>query len=186
MTDLVILGIPGALRTKSTNRALLAEARRLFGAAYHTEADLRLPLYDGDLEEAHGIPAEVQRLADQIKAADAIIISTPEYNKSLPGVLKNALDWVSRTRGGPWRDKPVAIISAADGRAGGDRSQFALRLAMVPFRALVLPGPEVMVANSAHAFDEAGRLLDERYIKALSELMGLLRAEAERRKKVVA
>jgi len=180
MTDLTLLGIPGALRAASTNRLLLAEARRLFGKATHTEADLRLPLYDGDLEDRIGIPPEVQKLADQIKAADAIVIATPEYNKSLPGVLKNALDWVSRTRGSPLRDKPVAVISAADGRAGGDRSQFALRLALVPFRADVLPGPEVMVADSSHAFDPAGHLLDDRYIKALTELMDLLRARAGR------
>jgi chromate reductase len=180
MTDLTLLGIPGALRAASTNRLLLAEARRLFGPASITEANLRLPLYDGDLEDAQGIPPEVQALADQIRAADVVVISTPEYNKSLPGVLKNALDWVSRTKGGPWRDKPVAIISAADGRAGGDRSQFALRLAMVPFRARVLPGPEVMVADSSNAFDAEGRLKDERYVRALTELMGLLRAEAGR------
>lgn len=180
MTDLTLLGIPGALRAASTNRLLLAEARRLFGKATQTEADLRLPLYDGDLEDRIGIPPEVQKLADQIKAADAIVIATPEYNKSLPGVLKNALDWVSRTKGSPLRDKPVAVISAADGRAGGDRSQFALRLALVPFRADVLPGPEVMVADSSHAFDSAGHLLDGRYIKALTELMDLLRARAGR------
>jgi chromate reductase len=95
-------------------------------------------------------------------------------------VLKNALDWVSRTKGGPWRDKPVAIISAADGRGGGDRSQFALRLAMVPFRARVLPGPEVMVADASSAFGPDGRLKDERYVRALAELMALLRAEAGR------
>ncbi|MCA3443831.1 MAG: NAD(P)H-dependent oxidoreductase [Rhodobacter sp.] len=180
MTDLTLLGIPGALRAASTNRLLLAEARRSFGHALMTEANLRLPLYDGDLEEAQGIPPEVQLLADQIRAADAIVIATPEYNKSLPGVLKNALDWVSRTKGGPWRDKPVAIMSAADGRGGGDRSQFALRLALVPFRARVLPGPEVMVAEASTAFGPDGRLKDERYIRALTELMALLRAEAGR------
>ena len=180
MTDLTLLGIPGALRAASTNRLLLAEARRSFGPAVMTEANLRLPLYDGDLEDAHGIPPEVQVLADQIRAADAVVIATPEYNKSFPGVLKNALDWVSRTKGGPWRDKPVAIISAADGRAGGDRSQFALRLAMVPFRARVLPGPEVMVADASNAFGPDGRLKDERYVRALAELMALLRAEAGR------
>jgi chromate reductase len=146
-----------------------------------TEANLRLPLYDGDLEDAQGIPPEVQALADQIRAADAIVIATPEYNKSFPGVLKNALDWVSRTKGGPWRDKPVAILSAADGRGGGDRSQFALRLAMVPFRARVLPGPEVMVADASNAFGPDGRLTDERYVKALAELMAQLRAEAGRK-----
>jgi chromate reductase, NAD(P)H dehydrogenase (quinone) len=177
---LTLLGIPGALRAASTNRLLLAEARRAFGKATQTEANLRLPLYDGDLEEAQGIPPEVQALADQIAAADAVVIATPEYNKSFPGVLKNALDWVSRTKGGPFRDKPVAIISAADGRAGGDRSQFALRLALTPFRPRLLSGPEVLVADSSHAFTPEGRLIDPRYQKALAELMGALRAEAER------
>ncbi len=180
MAEHRLLGICGALRAGSTNRLLLAQAIRLFDPAEYEEGDLRLPLYDGDLEDGEGIPAPVQRLADQIRRADAVVIATPEYNKSLPGVLKNALDWVSRTKGGPWRDKPVAIISAADGRAGGDRSQFALRLAMVPFRARVLPGPEVMVANSSQAFEPDGSLKDERYVKALSELMTLLRAEVMR------
>lgn len=172
-----LLAICGALRKGSTNRKLMNCATVAFDPARLVIADLHLPLYDGDIEDHSGIPPEVQLLADQIRAADAIVIATPEYNKSLPGVLKNALDWVSRTKGGPWRDKPVAIVSAADGRAGGDRSQFALRLAMVPFRARVLPGPEVMVADSAHAFDADGNLIDARYVKALGELMTLLRAE---------
>lgn len=177
---LTLLGIPGALRAASTNRLLLAEARRAFGEAQHSEGDLRLPLYDGDLEDAQGIPASVQALADQIAQADAVVISTPEYNKAPPGVLKNALDWVSRTKGSPFRDKPVAIISAADGRGGGDRSQFALRLMLTPFRPRLLTGPEVMVADSSHAFTPEGRLIDARYQKALNELMQALRAEASR------
>lgn len=177
---LTLLGISGALRAASTNRLLLAEARRAFGEANHTEADLRLPLYDGDLEEAEGIPLAVQTLADQIKSADAIVISTPEYNKALSGVLKNALDWVSRTKGGPWKDKPVAILSAAAGRAGGERSQYSLRLCLTPFRPRLLTGPEVMVANSGEAFDDQGRLKDERTLKGLTELMQSLRAEALR------
>ncbi|NUB46630.1 NAD(P)H-dependent oxidoreductase [Fertoebacter nigrum] len=180
MTDLTLLGIPGALRKASTNRLLLAEARRLFGDATHTEADLRLPLYDGDLEEAEGIPPAVQALADQIKAADVIVIATPEYNKALPGVLKNALDWVSRVPGGVWRDKPVAICSAAGGRAGGERSQFSLRLCLNAFRPRLITGPEVMVADSGKAFDADGRLLDARTVKGLTELMQGLRAEALR------
>lgn len=178
---LTLLGIPGALRAASTNRLLLDEARRAFGEALHLEADLRLPLYDGDLEDAQGIPPEVQTLADQIGQADAVVIATPEYNKAPPGVLKNALDWVSRTRDAPWRDKPVAIISAAGGRAGGERSQFALRLMLNAFRPRLLTGPEVLVAASDQAFDAEGRLIDPRYQKALTELMQLLRAEAERR-----
>ena len=180
MTDLTLLTICGALRAGSTNRLLLAEAARVFGAAKVVEADLRLPLYDNDLEDASGIPDEVQALADQIRSADAVVISTPEYNKSLSGVLKNALDWVSRVPGAVWRDKPVAIVSAADGRAGGERAQFALRLCMVAFRPRLLAGPEVMVAQSRSAFDAAGRLVEPRTIKVLTELMQALRVEAMR------
>jgi chromate reductase, NAD(P)H dehydrogenase (quinone) len=175
LPDPILLGICGALRAGSTNRLLLTQAMHVFGPAQHTIADLHLPLYNGDLETAHGIPPQVQTLANQIKAADAIIVATPEYNKALPGVLKNALDWVSRTKGAPFRDKPVAIISAAAGRAGGERSQFSLRLCLVPFRANVLPGPEVMVADSGNAFDADGRLKDPRTIKTLTELMQDLR-----------
>jgi chromate reductase len=176
-----VLGLCGSLRAGSTNRKLLAEARRLIGPCEWTDGDLRLPLYDGDLEDAEGIPDGVQRLADQIRSADAVVIACPEYNKALPGVLKNALDWVSRVKGGVWRDKLVAIVSAAGGRAGGERSQFSLRLCMVPFRARVLPGPEVMVADSGKAFDENGHLINELTVKLLAELMAALRAEAARR-----
>ena len=174
MTNPIVLTMSGSLRQASTNRLLLTEACRLFGPATRVEADLNLPLYDGDLE-AKDIPKAVQTLADQIASADAVIISTPEYNKALSGVLKNALDWVSRTKSAPWRDKPVAILSAAAGRAGGERSQFSLRLCMVPFRAHVLPGPEVMVGDSGTAFDANGRLTDARTLKALQELMDALR-----------
>lgn len=180
MNDLTLLTICGALRAGSTNRLLLAEAERAFGPAHLAKADLRLPLYDNDLEDAEGIPDEVQILADQIRGADAVVISTPEYNKSLSGVLKNALDWVSRVPGAAWRDKPVAIMSAADGRAGGERAQFALRLCMVAFRPRLLTGPEVMVANSRSAFDETGRLIEPRTVKGLTELMQALRVEAMR------
>jgi chromate reductase len=175
-----LLGLCGSLRAGSMNRKLMREGARLFAPDRFVEGDLRLPLYDGDLEEREGIPAAVQKLADEIRAADAVIIATPEYNKALPGLLKNALDWVSRTKGGPWRDKPVAIMSASDGRAGGDRGQFSLRLCLVPFRPVVLPGPEVMVAFAPKEFDDAGRLVTESYVKALTELMGELRALAAR------
>ena len=180
MTQMKLFTIPGALRRHSTNRKLLAEAVRLFGPADVLEADLNLPLYNADDEEAQGIPAAVQRLADAITAADAVIIATPEYNKAPPGVLKNALDWVSRTKGRPFRDKPVAIMSATGGRAGGERTQYALRLMLAPFRAHVLAGPEVLVPDSGNAFDAEGRLVEERYEKALAELMADLRGAAER------
>ncbi|MFC3117691.1 NADPH-dependent FMN reductase [Jhaorihella thermophila] len=179
MSDPVLLGICGALRRESTNRKLLREAARLFGPCDYVEADLRLPLFDADLQEAEGIPVEVQRLADQVAAADAVVISTPEYNKAPPGVLKNALDWISRTEGKPWQNKPVAVMSAAAGRAGGERAQSLLRLYMVPFQTRILQGPELHVADSAAQFDAAGRLVSERYARVLGQLMAKLRAEIE-------
>jgi chromate reductase, NAD(P)H dehydrogenase (quinone) len=176
MADPVLLGICGALRVASTNRLLLAEARAAFGPCRYREGNLRLPLFDEDLEMAKGIPAAVQRLANQIAVADAVVIACPEYNKALSGVLKNALDWVSRTKGSPWRDKPVAIMSAAEGRAGGERSQYSLRLCLNPFAARVLPGPEVMIAHSRSAFDAEGKLLDAKARAGVQALMGALRA----------
>ena len=175
-----LLGICGSLRAGSYNRKLLREAVRIYDPADYIEADLRLPLYDGDLEEDDGIPAAVQLLADQIAAADAVVISGPEYNKGLSGALKNALDWVSRTKGSPWRDKPVAIMAATGGRAGGERTQWTLRLCLTPFRPRLLAGPEVLVGNCSGQFDEEGRLVNDRYEATLTELMAELRAEVAR------
>lgn len=170
-----LLGLSGSLRAASTNTKLMRAAAASYGGAFK-EGNLRLPLYDGDLEEAEGIPADVQTLADQIAGAKAVIISTPEYNKSISGVLKNALDWVSRTEGAPWSGKPVAIMSAAAGRAGGERTQFALRLCMMPFRPHILQGPEVLLAASHEQFNDDGTLSGEFYQKLVDDLMGELRA----------
>ncbi|WP_164660408.1 NADPH-dependent FMN reductase [Tropicibacter sp. Alg240-R139] len=180
MSAPVLLGLSGSLRKDATNRKLLREAARLFDAGTYVEADLHLPLYDGDVENAEGIPAVVQTLADQIAAADAIVISTPEYNKGPSGVLKNALDWVSRTGSNPWVDKPVAVMSAAAGRAGGERAQMVLRGFMVPFQPRILQGPEVHLAGSSNEFDENGKLTSEHYTKTLQALMAKLRTEVDR------
>ncbi len=170
-----LLGISGSLRKASTNTLLVQNAAEIFGADTFTLADIDFPLFNSDVEAADGIPAKVQTLSDQIAAADAVIISTPEYNKAPSGALKNALDWVSRTDGNPWNNKPLAIMSAAAGRAGGERTQFALRLMMMPFRPDILQGPEVLVANSSNEFDENGKLTGEIYIKLLTELMDALK-----------
>lgn len=175
-----LLGISGSLRKASRNTALVHEAVRAFGPCRFELGDLRLPLYDGDLEDAEGIPPAVARLADQMRAADAVVISTPEYNKNLPGVLKNALDWVSRTRPAPLAGRPVAIVSAAAGRAGGDRAQFSLRHCLTPLGPRVLAGPEIMAANADHAFDSEGRLVDPKSFEFLSALMKALREEIAR------
>jgi chromate reductase len=155
------------------------EAARRFGAADFAEGNLRLPLYDGDLEDDPGLPREVQILADQIAQADAVIVVSPEYNKGISGVLKNALDWVSRTKGAPWLDKPVASMSAAAGRAGGERAQNMVRLCLLPFRPYLITGPEVLVAATSKQWDEDGRLINEINAKALDELMQRLRRAAE-------
>lgn len=172
------LGISGSLRKASYNRKLVLEAGRLFSPLKLTEADINLPLYDGDVEDEAGIPDTVRLLAEQIISADAIVVATPEYNQSLSGVLKNALDWVSRVEGRPWAGKPVALVSAAAGRSGGARASYALRLAMTPFRTKLLQG-ELLVAAPAKAFDEGGRLTDEHYLNSLSTLMDELRKTAE-------
>ncbi len=178
MSEPILLGLSGSLRQDATNRKLLREAARLFEPGTFIEADLNLPLYDGDLEVGEGIPEAVQVLADQIANADAVIISTPEYNKGPSGVLKNALDWVSRTKGKPWMDKPLAVMSAAAGRAGGERAQMILRSFMVPFQPRILQGPELHLADSSNEFDADGRLSNDRYEHTLHHLMQKLRAEA--------
>lgn len=170
-----LLGISGALRKASTNTLLLQNAADIFGGDYAL-ADINLPLYNGDVETNEGIPEAANVLFAQISNADAVIIATPEYNSSIPGVLKNALDWVSRVDGNPWLDKPVAIMSAAAGRTGGARAQFALRNCMTPFRPNILQGPEMMLAGSHKEFDAAGKLTSEHYTKTLTQLMSVLKA----------
>ena len=169
-----LLGISGSLRADSCNTKLVREAAALFDPSAFTMADIRFPLYDGDLE-AEGVPEAVRTFHRQIGEADAIVISCPEYNKGLSGVMKNALDWASRIKPMPFRDKPVAIMSAAAGRAGGERSQMTLRHCLVAFRPRLLQGPELMVARASEAF-EGDRLADEQAREILVELMAELRA----------
>jgi chromate reductase len=170
-----LVGLSGSLRDEATNTKLLHEAARLFGDNDYTQLDINFPLYDADDEAEHGVPAAVQKAADQIAAADAVIISTPEYNKGPSGALKNALDWISRAKGSPWNGKPVAVMSAAAGRAGGERAQMILRGFMVPFRPRILQGPEIHLADSSNQFDENGHLTGEIYVKELTQLMKSLR-----------
>ena len=180
MTSANLLGLSGSLRQGATNRKLLREAARLFGECTYTEADLKLPLYDGDDEDATGIPASVTALADQIAAADGILISTPEYNSGPSGVIKNALDWVSRVHENPWQGKPVAVMSAAAGRTGGMCAGITLRTFLMPFQPRVVPGPPVMLAASFEGFDENGHLISEVYTKNLQTLMNNLATDMGR------
>lgn len=174
-----ILGLCGSLRRQSYNRKLLNQAVQLFGDCSYQEISLNLPLYDGDLEDRDGIPEEVQRLADAIKSADGIIVVGPEYNKGLSGALKNALDWVSRVPGGAWKGKPVAVMSAAGGRTGGETAQYMMRHCLTPFGAQLISAPMVAVANAAQEFDDDGNLTNERYLKSINGLMAELRRLSE-------
>ena len=177
MTAAKLLGISGALRANSTNTKLLREAARLFGPCTLSMADLRMPLYDGDLEAASGMPPEADLLRQQISNADGILLSSPEYNGNIPGVLKNALDWISRAKPNVLEGKPLALMSAAAGRAGGARTQISARAALVSFRPRYALGPEVMIAGSGSAFDDEGHLTNEHSIAGLSALMDALKQE---------
>ncbi len=170
-----LLGISGSLRRESTNTKLVREAARLFEPGEFVLADLRLPLFDEDLE-AEGTPEPVQRLCEEIRAADAIVISTPEYNKAFPGVLKNALDWVSRPSPMPTVGKPTAIVSASAGIAGGQRAKSGLYLTLIPFGIDFVFEPEVNLGQSGSKFDEQGRLTDPAAEKFLGKLMANLKA----------
>ena len=172
-----LLGISGSLRANSYNTMLLAEAARLFAPDEYTLADLRVPLFDEDIADK---PEAVLKLHAQISDADAVIIATPEYNKNLSGVLKNALDWVSMVRPAAWAGKPVAILSASSGITGGVRAQYSLRHCMTTFNPRILQAPEVMIDNAAEAFDKNGQLGNERTVKLLTKQMEALRAEVLR------
>ena len=174
-----LLGISGSLRAGSFNTMLVREAAAMFAPDSFTLADIRLPLFDEDLE-ADGLPVPVSKLIEAVRAADAVVISTPEYNKNLPGGLKNALDWISRSKPGPLDGKPVAIVSAAAGRAGGERAQFSLRHCLTPFNPRVLQGPEFMLAGAHQAFDEEGRIKDDKTREFLGVLMSKLKDEIAR------
>jgi chromate reductase, NAD(P)H dehydrogenase (quinone) len=120
------------------------------------------PLYNADVQSATGFPAPVNALADAIRAADGVIIVTPEYNFSIPGGLKNAIDWVSRLPNQPFAGKPVALQSASPGPLGGGRVQYDLRRAMVFLDAFVLNKPEIFIGGCASKIDEkTGELKDE-------------------------
>ena len=176
MADPKLLTICGSLRKGSFNRKLLENAVEAFGAAEVMDADLNLPLFNEDLEAAEGIPASVQALADQLEAADGVIISCPEYNKGITGVLKNALDWISRTKGTKFAGKPTVVLSANAGRTGGETGQFTVVHCLLPMQPQLVLGPMVLVAGAHNEFDEAGKLKGKLYQKALSARMEALRA----------
>ncbi|WP_369185738.1 NADPH-dependent FMN reductase [Streptomyces sp. Y1] len=182
MTDLKILAISGSLRANSHNTALLHAARKFNPGGLDIEVYDRLreiPPYDFDLDTAEARPAVVQELRDRITAADGLLIATPEFNYSVPGVLKNAIDWVStdwsKSEGLPLQRKPTAILGAAPTNFGSVRAQLALRQVFVWTHTDVVVKPEVMVFRSHERFDDEGNLVDEGTIALLQSLLGALK-----------
>ena len=158
-----IIGISGALRKASTNTGLLRAIQQLAPARLQIDiATLHgIPLYDGDAEAATGKPQSVKDLDARIRAADGVIIATPEYNFSIPGVLKNATDWVSRGSA-PFKWKRTGIVGSSEGAfAGTARAQYHLRQNLQSLQAIVMPKPEMFITHNEVKFDASGDLTDD-------------------------
>ena len=155
--SLNVLVICGSLRKGSYNAALT----RALPALAPPEMKLitapplgSFPLYNADIQETSGFPGPAEDLASAIRAADGVLFVTPEYNWSMPGVLKNAIDWVSRMKNQPFEGKPVAIQSASQGPLGGARMQYHWRMSMTFLKAHIFGTPEVFVGNAQSKFDK--------------------------------
>ena len=165
-----ILAISGALRSNSTNTGLLRALAEIAPEGVTIEiATLHgIPFYDGDVEVRDGKPETVKALDARIRAADGVVFCSPEYNFSIPGVLKNATDWLSRGAT-PLRWKRVAVLGAAAGPLGTGRMQYHLRQNLQALEAIVMPKPEFFVGSNEQKFDAAGNLTDEDTRKRLAK-----------------
>jgi len=175
-----ILGIAGSLRKTSYNRGALRAAQEV--AAPDTTIEIfdldGIPIFNQDAEKP--APEPVAQFKARIRQADAILICTPEYNYSIPGVLKNAIDWASRPYGdSAWEGKPVAIMGASPGMLGTARAQYHLRQCFVFLNMCALCRPELMIADASDKFDDQGNLVDQdtrdRIKKLVSALVGWTR-----------
>jgi len=176
-----ILGIAGSLRKASFNRAALRAAQQLVpdGATLESFELDGIPPFNEDHERS--LPPAVAALKAKIREADAILIVTPEYNYSVPGVLKNAIDWASRPYGdNAWDGKPVAIMGASVGALGTARAQYHLRQTFVFLNMYPLNKPEVMISTAAQRFDEHRNLTDETSRKLVAQLLAALVAWTRR------
>jgi len=178
---LTILGIPGSLRRASYNRAALRAAQELApeGAGIEIFELDGIPPFNQDDEGQP--PARVSLLKARIRAADAILFVTPEYNYSIPGVLKNAIDWASRPYGdNSWAGKPVAVMGTSPAAQGTARAQYHLRQVFVYLDMLPINKPEVMIGDPARRFDPQGNLTDENTRKHIRGLLESLVAWTRR------
>ncbi len=176
MTSVTLVGISGSLRKASFNTALLRAASEFMpeGSTLALHSIRDIPLYDGDVEAAEGLPAAVQSLKDAIAGSRGLVLASPEYNNSVPGVLKNAIDWLSRPASDIKRvfgDKPVALIGATPGPGGTRLAQTAW---LPVFRLLGMRpwwGKSLYVGGASKVFDAEGKLTDEATRKQLKELV---------------
>ena len=183
MNDIRLVCLCGSLRRASFNMMVLRQAMACLPAGGSAELLHwnEVPPFNAD-DMDHGFPPSVVHLREKIREADGVLIVTPEYNFSMPGMFKNLLDWVSRGADQPFARKPVAIASATTGPLGGARVQYDLRRAMLFMDALVLQKPEVYVGNVASKFNAAGECTDEATRQFLSQQMaGLARWIAQTR-----
>ena len=167
-----ILGIAGSLRRESYNRAALRAATQLVpeGAAIDIFEIDGIPGFNQDEEQ--NPPAKVAELKQRIREADAILFVTPEYNYSVPGVLKNAIDWASRPYGdSAWNGKPAAIMGASIGAIGTARAQYHLRQMFVFLNMFPINQPEVMIGNAQERFDSQGNLTDDATKEFIRQLL---------------
>jgi chromate reductase len=152
-----VLTICGSLRKKSYNAALVRALPDLAPAEMKLTASPPIetfPLYNADIQDTSGFPGEATDLAEAIKGADGVLFVTPEYNWSMPGVLKNAVDWVSRMKDQPFKEKPVAIQSCSQGPLGGARMQYHWRMSMTFLGAYIFGTPEIFVGSAQTKFDK--------------------------------
>jgi len=185
--EVKILGFAGSLRKQSYNRSSLRAAVELVPANITLETfDLTgIPPFNQDQEREP--PPAVLQFKDKVKAVDAILIVTPEYNYSVPGVLKNAIDWASRPYGeSAWDGKPVGVMGASVGMLGTARAQYHLRQMFVFLNMFPLNQPEVMIANADQKFDKDGNLKDETTAQKIRELLEALADWTRRLKKTKA
>jgi NAD(P)H-dependent FMN reductase len=171
-----LLGISGSLRAQSYNAALLRAATGLVGEGAQLQvASIRgIPLYDGDVEAVEGIPPPVQALKAQVMACDGLLLATPEYNNGIPGVFKNAIDWLSRPASEIPRvfgDRPVAVIGASPGGFGTILSQDAWWPVLRTLRTRPWFGGRLMVSHAASVFDSEGLLADDKIRLQLQDFL---------------
>src|SRR4051812_43428599 len=167
-----VLGISGSLRQGSYNTMALRAAQKLAPAGVTLDiADIgNIPLFNDDVRAA-GEPASVTALKAQVREADAVLLATPEYNFSIPGVLKNTLDWMSRPPEPPFDGKTVAIMGASPGPVGTARVQYDLRKVLVFMNAFTVNKPEVFISHCATRFNAQGELTDEATAKFITDLL---------------